>query len=432
MTVTDISHTANRTDRGAAMTQTNGTSEILDELKKDIAHLRPRLAEIARSIHERPELRFNETYASSVLADELDSAGFSVERGSADLPTAFVADHRNGEGPTIGVFCEYDALEGLGHGCGHNLIAAAGLGAGLLTKRWLDAHPEVTGQVRVLGSPAEEGGGGKVFLERAGYLEGLDAAMMIHPGGVNQPWITTFGRAVLSVTFTGKAAHAAGAPYDGINALDAATLALNALGLLRQQLRPDSRVHAIVTEGGQASNVIPDRASLLMQVRSTSMEYLADRLLPAVENCMQGAALATGTTVEITHTSPLYEPILNNPVLVAQCADNMRALELDVEPSPPPYISFSTDMGNVSQRVPSLHPTLMLEPGLGLHTIEAAAAAGAPAAAELVSDGALLLATLTIQLLTSPNLRTDVRAEFDRARATSAELPDQRNSQTCP
>ena len=397
------------------LTSASRTAETrLAELRPHLTPISQRLSEIARLIHGRPEVGFTETFASGLLAEELEHHGFTVERAAAGLDTAFVAyagsDIPNS--PTIGIFCEFDALKGLGHACGHNLIAAAGLGAAIITKKWLEEHPDTPARIRVLGSPAEEEGGGKVYLERAGHLAGLDAAMMIHPGGMNQAWFNSLSHAVLSVSFRGKAAHAAAFPFDGVNALDAATLTLTAIGLLRQQLLPDSRVHGIVTDGGTAPNIIPDRTSMLFQVRSPSTKYLNERLLPAVRACINGAALATGAVAEITEPVPVYEGMTNNPVLARLCETTMTALGLDMEPGPPDYFLGSTDMGNVSQRVPSVHPHLMLRPGLTMHTAEAALAAGSADADALIAHGTLLLAATAVELVDNPELLTAVQQSF--------------------
>lgn len=233
-------------------------------------------------------------------------------RAAHGVPRA--APLRDG-GPTIAFFCEYDALEELGHGCGHNIIAAAGLGAGLLAADWLMRNAEVGGRVVVVGSPGEEGGGGKVFLIDGGCLEGIDAAMMIHPAGDNLSRMTTLARAGLDFTFKGRAAHAGLSPERGINALDAAVLTLNAIGLLRQQLPPDAQVHAVITRGGDAPNIIPEIAAIRAYVRAPTIQTLEENVKPRVENCARGAALATGAKVDIKPTGPTYASLRPNRVL---------------------------------------------------------------------------------------------------------------------
>lgn len=382
-----------------------------------VGQVEPELIDVSHAIHANPQVRFQETFASQRLADVLTSHGFAVEPGIAKMPTAFVArvdrpDSPDG-GPTVAIFCEYDALEGVGHGCGHNVIASAGLGAALTVKRWLDDNPTVAGELVVLGSPGEEGGGGKIYLIEAGYLDGVDAAMMIHPGGEDRAERRGLARVSLECVFHGRAAHAAAEPYAGVNALDAANLAMVAIGLLRQQIRPDSRIHGIITEGGAAPNIIPERAALRMYVRSSEGEYLRERLLPAVENCMRGAALATGTTVEIDQPAPAYENMVTNPVLRELAERNLQVLGRPVPPAEEGDGAMgSTDMGNVSRVVPSIHPHLRLLPDLTMHTHEAAAAAGSAEGDKAVVDGASMLAMTAVELYSRPDVMEEVRNTF--------------------
>lgn len=401
-------------------------AEYLSELRPYVEEIEEELLDVSHRIHEKPEIRFEEEFASDLLAGKLEEHGFVVERGVAGLPTAFSATASNTreapgrpsgepsveEVPKIAVFCEYDALEGLGHGCGHNIIASAGLGAAIAAKRWLQDHPEVPGQIVALGSPGEEGGGGKAYMVEAGCLEGVDAALMIHPAGENRGAKEFLARVALEVTFTGKPAHAAAAPHEGINALDAANLTLVAIGLLRQQIRPDSRIHAIITDGGQAPNIIPERASLRMYVRSPDNGYLWERLLPAVENCARGAALATGTEVEITRPAPAYESLRINGPLTRLSETNLTALGREVAVNDTSG-SGSTDMGNVSQVVPAAHPYIELVSGLTLHTEETTEAAASGAGDRAVVDGALEIAMTAVELYSRSELRVAAKQSFE-------------------
>lgn len=388
----------------------------LDQLRPLATELEAELLDVSHQIHDNPEIRFTEHFASALLAKKLEGHGFAVETGIADLPTAFVARTANTERldgvPTIAIFCEYDALEGIGHGCGHNIIASAGLGAALVTKRWLDANPDVPGRLVVLGSPGEEGGGGKVFLVDAGYLEGIDAAMMVHPGGENHARRTGMARTLMEVTFTGKAAHAAGSPHEGINALDAASLTLVAIGLLRQQIWDDSRIHAIIVEGGQAPNIIPERAAIRAYVRSPNGDYMRDRLVPAVENCVKGAALATGATADISYPLPTYEEMRSNDVLAEMSEANLVALGRTLSTGQGAAHMGSTDMGNVSHVVPSVHPHIQLRPQLTMHSRQSAEAAAAPEGDVAVVDGALELAMTAVELYARPELLDAVTTAF--------------------
>lgn len=382
-------------------------------LRNRLLELEGTLVDVSHQIHARPELRFEEHFASKLLAETLAEHGFLVETGVADLPTAFRAEHRVGEGgPTIAIFCEYDALEEIGHGCGHNLIAAAGLGAALLTKDWMSGRPDVSGRIVVVGSPGEEGGGGKAYLIEGGVLDGIDAAMMIHPSGENLSCMTTLARSGFEFTFTGRAAHAGVSPERGLNALDAAVLALTAIGLLRQQLPSDTRVHAVITDGGEAPNIIPETTRILGYVRSPDTRRLLDDIRPRVENCARGAALATGTEVAITETSPTYASLQPNPVLGRLVEQSFARLGRTTEPPRTEVFPGSTDMGNVSQVVPSIHPNVELVPGIGMHSRESTTHAGQPEGDRVALDGALLLAMTAVQLFDRPELLDDVRASF--------------------
>jgi amidohydrolase len=388
--------------------------DLLAELRGRVQEIEDLVLDTSHQIHERPEIRFQEHFASDLLARRLQEHGFDVTSGIADLPTAFIGKYQNpaGPGPTIAFLCEYDALEDLGHGCGHNVIAAAGLGAALASKRWLEANPDVAGSVIVLGTPGEEGGGGKIPIIESGYLEGVDAALMLHPAGENLCQMTTLARAAIDVVFTGRAAHAAVSPHDGINALDAATLTLTAIGLLRQQLPSDARVHGIVTDGGQAPNIIPERAALRFYVRSPNTQYLRDRLLPAVQNCARGAALATGAEVTISEQAPTYAALRPNSVLGRMIEDNFALLGRKTVPILDSAFPGSTDMGNVSEVVPAAHPNIELVPGLSMHSRVAAEYAGGEVGDRAALDGAVLLALTAAQLFSSEERMAEVRAAF--------------------
>jgi amidohydrolase len=376
------------------------------------------LLALSHAIHAEPELRFAEHAASARVAGFLAERDFAVTRDVAGMPTAFRAERTFGSGgPTIVVFCEYDALPGIGHACGHNIIAAAGAGAGLAAANWLAEH-DGNGRLVVLGSPGEEGGGGKVRLVEAGELDGVDAAVMVHPAGFDAVSRTNLGRVSLDATFTGRASHAAAAPEEGRNALDAATLLMVAIGLLRQQLRTDSRVHANIVEGGEAINVIPERSRVSLFIRSTDAGYLRGRLYEAVRDCVLGAALATGTTGELTEVAIAYQPVLTNPVLADLAerafAEIGRPIDKENGRSGP---AGSTDMGNVSQVVPAIHPYIRVAPGLNIHTREFAAAAADGPGDRAVRDGATMLATVVAGLFTRPALVTEARAAFEAARS---------------
>jgi amidohydrolase len=392
-------------------------TSLAAEARARVEPLRPALLALSHAIHAEPELRFAEHAAAGRLTAALDAGGFAVERGIGAMPTAFRATRVFGAGgPTLAVFCEYDALPGLGHGCGHNIIAAGGVGAALAAAEML-AERGAAGRLLVLGSPGEEGGGGKVGLIGAGVLDGVDAAVMAHPAGFDAVSRTNLGRLSLEAVFHGRASHAAAAPEVGRNALDAVTVLLVAIGLLRQQVRDDSRIHARIAEGGQSINIIPERARAELFVRSPDHDYLRGRLYEAVRDCVRGAALATGTTAELTEPAPAYDPVLANPVLADLAARTFTALGRPISPgtgwSGP---AGSTDMGNVSQLIPALHPYVCAAPQTALHTREFEHAAASEGGDSAVLDGAALLATMLTALFTGPELLDAARESFRAAR----------------
>lgn len=397
----------------AAKAQHELSSRDEEVLRSALAESADTLLHVSHEIHAHPETRFEEHFACELLTDTLRSEEFKVETGVGGLATAFLAEYKTGEdGPTIAFFCEYDALEEIGHGCGHNVIAAVGIGAALATKEWMKQNPEVSGRIVVVGSPGEEGGGGKTYLIDSGILDGIDAALMIHPSGENLTCMTTLARVLLEFEFTGKAAHAAVSPERGVNALDAAVLTLNAIGLLRQQLPSDVRVHAVMTDGGEVPNIIPERASIQAYVRSPDTQFLLTDLVPRIENCARGAALATGAHVQIQSPVPPYASLQPNNVLGELVEENFQRIGRRTEPPRTDVFPGSTDMGNVSQILPVIHPNVELVPGLGMHSREATAVAGGKEGDHAVLDGALLLSMTAVQLFSSRNLIRDVKDAF--------------------
>lgn len=395
--------------------ETTWIADLASEMKSEAEELRADLLELSHAIHDNPELRFEEFQASSLLTQYLEKMGFLVTTGIGEMPTAFRAERQFGEGgPTIGVFCEYDALPDIGHACGHNIIASAGAGAGVAASNWLEKNGSFNGKVVVVGSPGEEGGGGKVYLINAGELDEFDAMVMVHPSGYNAVNRPNLGRMSLEFSFTGKPSHAAAAPDLGVNALDAATLMLVAVGLLRQQLRPDSRVHAIIVDGGQSVNIIPERAKVKLFIRSADGEYLRGRMLKAVTDCANGCALATGSSVKIEEVAPAYQPIITNPVLSDITEAAFEAIGRLIDPLPSkPTSAGSTDMGNVSRVVPSVHGYISVVPGLAIHTHDFEEAAGLEAGEEATIDGASVLATVIASLITRPGLVKEAKSAFE-------------------
>jgi amidohydrolase len=371
------------------------------------------LLELSHRIHANPEIRFQEVQASAWLADTLEASGFSVERNAGGLATAFRAELDSGqEGPTIAVLAEYDALEGLGHACGHNVIATMGVGAGLALAPSMRHLP---GKLVVIGTPAEEGGGGKAILLDSGVFDGIDAAAMIHPYHLNQTGITMLASFKWNVRFRGVPAHAALAPHTGVNALDATRLTFAGMDALRQQVRPDARLHAIITHGGDAANIIPERAEMLLVARAGDGRYLFDSLAVRLRNVVEGAALMTGAEVEIEDASPAYRELLTNPTLAALFERHATRLGRELAQWGERNPGGSTDMGNVSQRVPSLHAMLAIDDAALPHTDGFREAARGPRGDQGVLDGARILASIAADLLTEPALLQQARAEFEKA-----------------
>ncbi|MDR7233547.1 amidohydrolase [Agrococcus sp. BE272] len=388
---------------------------LVDEARERLAAHLPTLVDVAADLHAHPEIRFTEVHAAARLTAELERAGFAVERGFAGLETAFVgrwstADASEGT-TTIAIFLEYDALEGIGHACGHNIIAAAGLGAAIAVRDALLADGGAPAHLVVIGSPGEEGAAGKVPMIEHGVLDGIDLAMMVHPAGEDVAASSSLSRVALDVEFTGRASHAAAHPERGINALDASTLALTAIGLLRQQLPSDVRIHAIVTDGGQAPNIIPEHTAIRAFVRAEDRELLLQDVVPRVQACFQGAAIATGCEVLIEERTPPYFSLRPNPALAGLAEQALGALGRP--PAVAPQMGGSTDMGNVSHVVPAIHPMLSLVPDCSPHTREFAEAAGGEAAEPVIADGAALLAAVALAAFRDQAVVAEAKATFE-------------------
>ena len=378
------------------------------------------LVALSHAIHERPELGFEEHFAADLLADELARGGFMVERGAYDIDTAFVGRLGNPDGVHVVVCCEYDALPEIGHGCGHNIIAAAGVGAGLALAPLVE---EVGGHLTVLGTPAEElGKGGKIALLERGAFDGADLAMMVHPSVADVGWAPHIATTHLQIEMRGKAAHAAAAPWEGVNALDGIVLGYTGVAALRQHLRPGTeKVHGIITHGGAAENVVPDYAAAAFQVRAVK-EDLLDPLNERVLNCFRGAATQTGCEMHAHRTSTYEELWFNRRLADAYRANGERLGRTFIDPEIIPMsVAGSTDMGNVSKVVPSIHAMIRIAdldvPGHSERFRECAISADGDAA---VIDGAKALAMTAIDAWTDPSVLSAARSEFDALRARQA------------
>ena len=379
--------------------------------RETVDRARSALVSLSHRIHAHPELGFEEEQASTWLCEALTSGGLTVERGVCQMPTAFVA--RAGSGPLhLAICAEYDSLPGIGHACGHNIIATAGLGAALALAKLNNRLP---GRVRYLGTPAEERFGGKEIMARQGAFDGCDAAMMIHPANEDLVTLPCIAIAEVDATYHGKSAHAAAVPYRGLNALDAVITAYQSIAQLRQHIRHTDRIHGIITEGGLAPNIVPERASCRFYVRAADAHELAP-LKRRVQACFEAGALATGCRLEVSWGETDYLDLKTNWPMAVLYEKNGVALGrefMDVKELPPGYAG-STDMGNVSHRLPSIHPTLCVAPAdVIIHNAEFARYAASESGDAAVIDGAKSLAMTALDLMADPAVMAAVHADFE-------------------
>ncbi|OQV21447.1 Peptidase M20 domain-containing protein 2 [Hypsibius exemplaris] len=380
-----------------------------------------RLAELSQSIWENPELSFQETHAVKLLTDYLEKEGYKVTRPYGGLETSFLGEFqtkgydRNLGHPTVAVMCEYDALPEIGHACGHNLIAEAGLGTFIAVCQALKANEGIEGKVLCMGSPAEEGGAGKVVLIKAGAFKDVDFAMMVHPAPIDILELAILGVDQCQVDFYGKESHASVHPWDGINALDAAMAAYNNVSMLRQQLPVAHQIQMIIVHGGDSSNVIPKHTTSTYAVRAPSlagMELLRRKLIA----CLEAAALATECRLEYKFDEHPYGPLLLNKTMLSVYHHYGRKHGMFFPVIRPSY--GSTDMGDVSTVVPSIHPAFAAGGLTMIHTEEFAVLAGKPGAHKLARRAAMAMAMTTLELMVSAKFRRTVREEFDSSLPT--------------
>ena len=367
----------------------------------------------SHAIHARPELAFEEHFACETLTGSLAAHGLYARQGVYALPTAFEASFNDAaEGPTVAVLAEYDALPGIGHACGHNIIATSALGAALALHAVAEQLP---GRVRLIGTPAEEKGGGKELMARAGAFEGVDAALMIHPSGVNLASMPCICIAEVEVTYHGRSAHASAMPHKGINALDGLLLAYQAISNLRQHIRSSERIHGIITDGGAAPNIVPDRAAGQFYVRAANARAL-EALKPRVQACFEAGAQGSGCEVDIAWAGVDYLDLNTNWPLADRFQAHAEALGREFVPfeEARKWGAGSTDMGNVSHRLPSIHPMLAVAPpNVVIHNPEFAEWAASDRGDAAVLDGARALACTAADFLTSGDLQRAARTAFD-------------------
>ena len=377
-------------------------SAAVDDCKEELRAL-------SASIWSNPELGYEEYGAHKLLTDYLEEKGFTVERGYTGLETAFRATFGSGR-PNVCVICEYDALPEIGHACGHNLIAEAGVAAGLGLKAALECEGAPKGRVTVMGTPAEEIGGGKIDLIDKGAFEDIDIAMMVHPFPETHIRPIYNARRTLKISYSGKAAHAAAYPWEGVNALDAIMTAYTSISVLRQQMKPTWRVHSIVTKGGAKPNIIPEYAELLTYVRAPNMEEL-DILTEKVTQCYEAAAKGTGCEVTVERTRKPCINVQQNSVLGSSFAKNYCELGATFEDVGGIYAG--TDMGNVSYVVPSLHPNYAVGSGKEVnHSKAFTAVVNTPAAHDNTLLAAKAMANTAIDVLATEGLLEEVKKHF--------------------
>jgi len=390
--------------------------ELCEGVWGRIDELEDKLWDLALRIHENPELGFEEHQAVTWLTGILEEGGFRLERGVAQLPTAFRAVHPvEKEGPSVAILAEYDALPELGHACGHNLIATIAVGAAL---GLASAKVDLPGRLTVLGTPAEERGGGKVCLIRGGLFRDIDAVMMVHPASYTVVERRALAMTEVEISFRGRAAHASSDPEKGVNALDAVIQTFSALNALRQHVRDGARIHGIITDGGQSPNIVPVHAAAQFYVRAETSAY-RDELVEKLQRCAEGAALATGAELSFRKMGREYKAIRPNHVMTQVFRRHIEALGYPVEE--PKRGAGSTDMGNVSWEVPTIHPYIRITEGqVPLHSREFAEAARSERARQAMLAATKAVAATCLDLWSDPDLYREVHEEFRASDETHA------------
>ena len=373
---------------------------------------RDQLNELSLKIHANPELAFQEVRAVAWLTEYLKENGFSIESGICGLKTAFRGSYGQGK-PVIAILAEYDALPKLGHACGHNLIAVSAVAAGVASKLAVD---QFGGNILVIGTPGEELYGGKVIMVNRGAFDGVDVAMMVHPGVLNTATTQFLACQTLEVEFFGRAAHAAARPEKGINALEAMLQSFAAINSLRQHIKDKARIHGIITDGGEAANIVPAHSAGNFVVRAEDDSYL-DELKERVINCFTGAATASGARLEYRWGEVRYASLRSNLTLARLFRRNLQSLGRKVHLLDPSNSFGSSDMGNVGQLVPSIHPSVAIAPVEALvHSPQFASAAASEVGLRGLLDAGKALAMTVVDLVANPGIVARVKEEFGRGR----------------
>ena len=394
----------------------------LEALKRDVCGaidgMRGELISVSHAIHAHPELAFEEKFAADLLTKTVEKHGLSVTRGAYGVETAYASEFGPTGAPVMSILSEYDALPGIGHACGHNIIASAGLGAALGLSK---LGGKLAGRVRYMGTPAEEHGSGKEIMAQGGAFDGVDASMMVHPAGFDMVTMPCIALAEVEVTYHGRAAHASAMPFRGLNALDALVTAYQTIAQLRQHIQQTERIHGIIVDGGMAPNIVPERASGRFYVRARDGVELA-AMKKRVAACFEAGALATGTRLEAQWGRCDCLDLKTSWPMAHAYEANAKALgrELMDPSSLPPGLSGSTDMGNVSHRVPSIHPMIAVSPPhVVIHNADFATHAKSPRGDQAVIDGAKALAMTTLDFFASSELREQAKADFAKSRDLS-------------
>jgi amidohydrolase len=369
------------------------------------------LRDIALRIHANPELAFQEFQAAGWLTEYLGQNGFTVQRDIHDMPTAFEASYGSGR-PAIAFLAEYDALPDIGHACGHNLIATASVGAALGVKKVID---RLGGSVLVIGTPAEEVHGGKALMADRGAFRGLDAAMLVHPDNADTATAYALACQGIDVEFIGKPAHAAARPDAGINALEAMLISFAAINSLRQHIRSTARIHGIITDGGQAANIVPEHSAGSFLVRARDDAYL-NELKEKVLNCFVAGATATGAELKYKWDEAKYATMRNNLQMARLFQQNMQKLGRNPLLTEEGDAFGSTDMGNVSHLVPAIHPYVAIGQGASIHTREFATASASEEGMKGMLDSAKAMAMTAVDLLADRAIIDKVKADFEQGK----------------
>ncbi len=374
------------------------------------------LIHLSKNIHKTPELGFNEYFAAKCHVDLLKKYDFKVSENYLNCETAFRAEFSNGDGPTIAFMSEYDALPEIGHACGHNLIGMVSTGAAIELSSEMKKN-SISGKIIVFGTPAEETSGFKVDLSASDALDNIDICMMAHPADDNYPSGTSLALDAIEFEFEGKSAHAASAPEKGINALDGVINTFNNINALRQQTTPDTRIHGIICNGGIVPNIIPEYASARFYARSNHRRELSN-LTSRIIQCAQAGALASGTKLRYNHFEASYDELLTNQTLSSLYCKS--AVQYGLTFSPIPRESYgSLDMGNVSHKVPTIHPYFkIVESGIAAHTPEFERASGTENAHTTAFKVISTFVTLSCEYLRSPVLQKSISEEFEMLRRT--------------